>query len=159
MSELYTKAQGDAQAAIIGNRIKTATEAANIVAKVESVPDKNLITDAERTAISNIESPKFKGQYADLTALSAAHPTGVPGEYATLTKPGDDTNAIWDDGANQWVDTEVSVTAETAATVKSKYESNANTNAFTDAHLTKLNDISEASNITAFTAALDAALL
>jgi hypothetical protein len=156
MSEYYTKAQIDAQAAVIGARVKTRSSAAHILARIDETPDVNLISDAERSAIATIEPTKFKGTYATLGAIPTAG--AAAGMYAILTKAGDDTIAVWDVGAGAWVDTGNAVTAETAATIKTKYESNANTNAFTDAEKNKLAAISDAANITAFTAALDAAL-
>jgi hypothetical protein len=156
MSEYYTKAQNDAQAAVLGARVKTRTLAPHIIAQIDAANDVNLITDAERTAISTIEPTKFKGTFANLGAIPTAG--AAAGMYAILTNAGNDTIAIWDAGAGAWVDTGNAVTAETAATVKTKYESNANTNAFTDAEKAKLAAITDAVNITAFTAALDAAL-
>jgi hypothetical protein len=156
MSEYYTKSQIDAQGAVTGARIKTKTSAAHILARIDETPDVNLISDAERNAIATIEPTKFKGTYATLAAIPSAG--AAAGMYAILTKAGDDTIAIWDVGLGAWVDTANPITAETAATVKTKYESNANTNAYTDAEKAKLAGISDAPNITAFTAALDAAL-
>lgn len=159
MAEHYTKTQIDSQATVLGNRIKTRTTGTAIVAAIAGESDVNLITDAERNAIGTIEPSKHKGSYATLTALNTAHPTGVSGDNATiLVTGGDDTVAIWDDDAGAFIDTGGAATAETAATIKSKYESNANTNAFTDTEKTKLAGITDAADITSFTAALDAAL-
>ncbi len=156
MSEYYTKAQIDAQAAVVGARVKARTLGPYIVTQIANENDVNLITDAERAAIATIEPTKFKGTYASLAAIPTAG--AAAGMYAILSKGGDDTIAIWDVGLGAWVDTGNAVTAETAATIKTKYESNANTNAFTDAEKAKLTAITNAANITAFTAALDAAL-
>jgi hypothetical protein len=156
MSEYYTKAQVDAQAAVIGSRLKTRTLAPHIVQQIDAANDVNLISDAERAAIATIEPTKFKGTFASLAAIPTAG--AAAGMYAILSKAGDDTIAIWDVGAGAWVDTGNTATGETAATIKTKYESNANTNAYTDAEKAKLAAISDAANITAFTAALDAAL-
>lgn len=48
--------------------------------------------------------------------------------------------------------------SETAATVKTKYESNEDTNAFTDNDKQKLNDIETASDISSFELMFNAAL-
>ncbi|WP_394211171.1 hypothetical protein [Psychrobacter piscatorii] len=48
-------------------------------------------------------------------------------------------------------------TNETAETIKTKYESNENTNAFTDDDKQKLESIEVASDISSFTAAFNAA--
>jgi hypothetical protein len=156
MSEYYTKAQIDAQATVVGARLKTRTLALHIIGQIDAANDVNLITDAERLAIATIEPTKFKGTFANLAAIPTAG--AAAGMYAILTVAGNDTIAIWDVGAGAWVDTGNAVTAETAATIKTKYESNANTNAYTDTEKAKLAAITDAANITAFTAALDAAL-
>jgi hypothetical protein len=156
MSEYYTKAQIDAQAAVVGARVKSRTLGPHIVAQIAAENDVNLITDAERSAIATIEPTKFKGTFATLGAIPTAG--AAAGMYAILSNGGDDTIAIFDAGAGAWVNTGNAVTAETAASVKTKYESNANTNAYTDAEKTTLAGITDAANITAFTAALDAAL-
>lgn len=156
MSEYYTKAQIDAQATVLGTRIKTRTTGPHIVTQIANENDVNLISDAERAAIATIEPTKFKGTYANLAAIPTVG--AAAGMYAVLSKAGDDTIAIWDVGAGAWVDTNNPVTAETASTIKTKYESNANTNAYTDAEKAKLAAITDATGITAFTAALDAAL-
>lgn len=156
MSEYYTKAQIDAQAAVVGARVKARTLAAHIIAQINGAGNANLITDAERSAIALIEPTKFKGTFASLGAIPTVG--AAAGMYAILSNAGNDTIAIWDVGLGAWVNTGNSVTAETAATIKTKYESNANTNAYTDAEKIKLAGITDAANITAFTAALDAAI-
>ena len=65
---------------------------------------------------------------------------------------------IWDVTDSQWTQQSGAVTAETPSTIKTKYEANADTNVFSDTHKAKLENISDASDISAFTAALDAAL-
>lgn len=161
MSEFYTKQQSDAQASVIGSRIKSESSGTAIASKIDATNDVNYITDAERAAIALIEPSKFLGTFATLQALNTAHAaTGIPGQYATLTNTnGPDTEATYDVDAAEFIDSGAAVTAETAASVKTKYESNPNTNAFTDAEKTKLADITEAADISAFTAALDAALV
>jgi len=159
MSEHYTKTQIDAQATVLGNRMKARTTGAAIVTAIEGESDKNLVSDAEKAAIATIEPTKYKGAFTSLAAIISAHPTASSGDSATILNTGtDDTEAIWDEDAGTWIDTGAIATSETAATVKSKYESNADTNAFTDAEKTKLTNFTEASGITDFTAALDAAL-
>lgn len=159
-AEVYTKAQVDGIATVIGDRIKNRTNETHIIGVISSANDANVITDAERAAIATIEPSKFLGQFPDLAALNTAHQaTGAPGQYATLVNTGsDDTEAIWDADAGAFIDSGAAVTGETAASVKTKYESNANTNAFTDAEKSKLAALSVAAAITDFTSALDAAL-
>jgi len=157
MSEVYTKAQSDAQATVIGNRINTRTSAAHIVSEIAAANDQNLVSDAQLASISNIPDDHFKGTFTSLAAIPTAG--AVSGDYALLAvTDGDDTQAIWDDDAGAWIDTGAAATGETAGSIKTKYESNPNTNAFTDAEKTKLAGITDAADISDFTAALDAAL-
>lgn len=156
MAEFYTTDQINAIGGVVGARIRSRTTGAYIVTAIGGEPDANLITDAERTAIATIEPTKFKGSFNALNEIPVAG--AGAGDYATLIKAGADTIALFDVGAGAWVDTQNTTSAETAATIKTKYESNANTNAFTDAEKAKLAAMVEASDITSFTAALDAAL-
>jgi hypothetical protein len=158
MSELYTKAQGDAQAAVIGNRIKARTTPAAIKAALLANADTNVMTDAEKAKLAAVESSKYRGTFASFAALPL---TGnVAGSYAHYDAGAGAAvkMAIWDVSDSVWRDVEGTSTAETAGSVKTKYESNPDTNAFTDAEQAKLAGITDAPNITAFTAALDAAL-
>ena len=157
MTEYYTKDQIDAQGSVIGARIRSRTVAAHIVSEITATVDANLITDAERSAIANIPPQHFKGDFAALADIPTVG--NVAGDFAILTVlGGDDTKAIWDVDADAWIDTGAAVTGETAASVKTKYESNPNTNAFTDAYQAQLDALVPAADISAFTAALDAAL-
>lgn len=157
MIELYNKSQIDNQAAVTGDRIKTRTSAPHILNEIAGAANANVITDAERASIATIEPSHFKGTFASVADIPTAG--AREGDYAVLAVAGgDDTQAIWDVDAGAWVDTGSAVTGETPATIKTKYESNPNTNAFTDADMAKLDGITEASDITSFTAALDGAL-
>jgi hypothetical protein len=158
MSEFYTKSQSDAQAAVIGARVKSRTTPAAIKTALLANPDTNVLTDAEKLKLASLEASKYRGTFASFAALPL---TGnVDGSYANYDSGAGAAVklAIWDISDNVWRDVQGASTAETAASVKTKYESNPDTNAFTDAHKAKLDAISEATNITAFTAALDAAL-
>ena len=158
MAQYYTKVQTDAQAQVVGERIKTATNAATLATKIDALPDRNLLTDAERTKLSGLEGTKFLGTFTS----SGAIPTigAVAGSYADVDAGiGQDAERwIYDVNDSKFVKSGSSIAGETAASIKTKYESNANTNAFTDAQKTKLDGLIEASDITDFTAALDGAL-
>ena len=80
-------------------------------------------------------APAFKGTHLSLGALQAAHPTANPGDYADVDAGvGQDiTRYIWDDDDEDWKPAVGNIAGETAASIKTKYESNADTNAFTDA--------------------------
>lgn len=158
MSEFYTKSQIDAQATVVGQRIKTATNAATLAAAIDGVADRNIITDAERAKLSSLESSKFLGTFTSVGAIPTV--SAVAGSYADVDDGagGDTQRYIWDADGSQFVPSTSQLAGETAATVKTKYESNANTNAFTDAEKAKLAAFVEAPDIADFTAALDAAL-
>lgn len=159
MSEFYTKAQSDAQAAVVGARIKNRTSPSFIDTQIAAINDKNLVSDADLLAIANIPPVKYKGAYPSIAALTAAHPTAVSGDNATLTKTGeDDTNAIWDEDSGVWIDTGAAVTAETPTTIIAKLNSVANANLMSDAQEAKLDGIVDATDITDYTAALDGAI-
>lgn len=96
----------------------------------------------EKTKLAGLEDSKFKGKYPSLSALTSAN-VGVIGGYAYVGSVGvDDKQYIWDDDDSKWVPTDIPVTAETAATIKAKYESNPDTYAFNGAYKTKLEGLS-----------------
>lgn len=98
-------------------------------------------TTAEKNKLAGLEESHFKGLFPDLAALEAAVPSPVPGDYAQVAgaNPGDPSvTYVWDDPLNEWV---VQVPEISAEQVKSLYESNPDTNAFTDAEKSKLSGI------------------
>jgi energy-converting hydrogenase Eha subunit B len=122
------------------------TVASNLSNKVDKIAGKGLSTNdfstAEKTKLAGLESSHFKGEFVNLAALNNV--TGVAGDYAyvDLGTGQDVTTYIWDTTDNKWIDQKGLTTAETAASVKTKYESNTNTNAFTDAEKAKLAKVS-----------------
>lgn len=156
-AEIYSKSQVDAIAAIIGNRINTETEPSTLKTRLDALADTNFMTDAERTKLAGLEASKFRGTFASLAAIPLTGNT--EGMYAHIDSGnGSDVNiAYWDNGDGQWIEGGTATT-ETAASIKTKYESNADTNAFTDAEQTKLANLTVAANINDFTAALDGAI-
>ena len=158
MPQFYTKEQIDAQAAITGSRIKTATNASTLAANIDALADRNLITDAERSKLSSLEGSRFLGTFTSSSAIPTVGASA--GSYADVDSgAGQDAERwIFDVNDSKFVKSMSQIAGETAASIKTKYESNANTNAFTDAHKTKLDGITEAAGITDFTAALDGAI-
>ena len=157
MADYYTKTQVDAQATVIGARIKTATVPATLKTNLEAVNDTNFMTDAEKAKLAALDTNRFFGTYANLAAIPTVG--AEEGMYAHIDSGAtDDVHiASWDTNDNKWIDNGVA-TAETAAGIKVKYESNADTNVFTDAEKSKLAGLVEATGIVDFTSALDAAL-
>ena len=117
--------------------------ASEIKSAYESNANTNAYTDAEKSKLSSLESSKFLGTYINLTALQSAYPSPAEGSYAHVDSGvGADVNVyIWDNSDNEYVTQIGTGTSETAASIKTKYESNADTNAFTDAEKNKLSGI------------------
>ncbi|QJA43161.1 tail fiber protein [Phaeobacter phage MD18] len=118
---------------------------AEIKAAYESEANTNAFTDAEKAKLATVDSSLFKGTFLTEGALTSAHPTAALGSYAYVDAGigVDVVMYIWDDDDSTWVANSggSSGGTETAASVKTKYESNADTNAFTDAEKTKLSSV------------------
>ncbi len=99
-------------------------------------------TTEEKNKLASLESSLFLGVYGSLAELEAAHPTSDrPGEYAFIPAGGNIYMFVWDADTERWVTIGSGSEAITAEQVKTLYESNPNTNAFTDAEKTKLSGI------------------
>ncbi len=98
--------------------------------------------DAYRLLDERDIDDKYLGLYTSLAALELAHPTAVPGQYGYVDQGvGQDIVVyIWDDDDSKYVLQLGESTAETPASIKSKYESNPNTNEFSDTEKTKLSN-------------------
>lgn len=114
-----------------------------LAGKVDAVPGKALSTEdystEDKAKLAAIEGSHYKGTYASFSALAAAHPTAGAGDYADVDGGLDiDVKRFaWDATDSLWIAIGGSP-AMTAEQVKSLYESNADTNAFTDADKAKL---------------------
>lgn len=113
---------------------------AQVKSKYEAEANTNAFTDAEKTKLAALDPNHFRGLFTSLAALQAV--TGVAGDYGDVdTGVGSDVaRYIWDVDDADWVQ-QTSGGGETAATVKSKYESNPDTNAYTDAASAKVDHI------------------
>lgn len=115
---------------------------AEISTLLDAEPNSEILTTAERTKLAGLEEGKFKGRFTavDFTTalgdLTTANPAPAAGSTAEISDGSTVKTAIWD--GSVWVEDPAAVPGETAASVKSKYESNANTNPFTDAQVAKL---------------------
>lgn len=99
-------------------------------------------TTAEKDKLASLESSLFLGVYSSLAELEAAHPTSDrPGEYAFIPTGVNIYMFVWDNITEMWVTLGSGSEAITAEQVKTLYESNPDTNAFTNAEKTKLGDI------------------
>lgn len=113
--------------------------------KVDKVAGKTLsdtnFTAAEKSKLAALEGVHFKGIHIGLAGLQAAHPTSVAGDYAIVDDGVDLTWYQWDTDTSAWT-ARVGESAEiTPAQVKSYYESNPDTNAFTDDHRARLDGL------------------
>lgn len=112
---------------------------AEIKGLYEAETNTNAFTDAEKSKLASLNDSHYLGLYTNETALTTAHPTANPGDYAYVDSGAASDVQIyaWDNDDTQWV-VVGSGGSETAASVKSKYESNADTNAFTNTEKAKL---------------------
>jgi hypothetical protein len=112
--------------------------AAEIKTLYESNAETNAFTDSDKNKLSLLESSHFRGLFASLGDLQTAIPTGNSGDYARIDGGTgvDSLSYIWDTDDAQWIENAPS--ALTDAEIKSQYENNADTNAYTDAEKTKL---------------------
>lgn len=113
----------------------------------------NNFTSEEKTKLANLDSSKFLGSFASEAALFNDYPAnGTGGKWSTFV--GDKTGTTADvsksgeihqyayNGVDTWTDMGVT-SADTAAMIKEKYESNEDTNAFTDELKSKLEDLTQ----------------
>lgn len=140
-----------------GFAVDMATQAeleAGLAGKVDKVAGYGLsqenYTSAEKTKLAGLEGSHFKGLFASLAALELALPSAVAGDYADVDAGvGSDTvRYLWDVDDVQWV-ASGSGAPLTAADVKSLYESNPDTNAYTDAEQAKLGAIEAGAQVNA----------
>lgn len=104
----------------------------------------NEFTDAEKAKLATVESSKWLGEYASLTALNAAHPSpNPPGSYANVDggAGADVKRYLWDVTDNAFVIQEGTASNLTDAQIKAQYEANADTEVFTTAEQSKLASI------------------
>lgn len=115
--------------------------------KVDKIAGKGLsdenYTIGEKQKLAGLESSRYRGLFVDLAALHTAIPNGRPGDYADVDSGAGAEVAryIWDNSDTTWVQQGAPATPLTAAQVKSLYESNPNTNAFTNDEKSKLGGV------------------
>jgi len=142
-AEADTNAFTDAEKAKLNN-IEAGGEVnqtdAEIKVQYENNVNTNGFTDAEKAKLAALETSKFLGEYASLTALQTAHPSPVVGSYANvdLGAGQDVVKYLWDNDDSQYILQLGESTILTDAQIKTQYENNADTNAFQDAEKTKL---------------------
>lgn len=156
LSGIESGATANQTNAFLVNRVNhTGTQAISTVSGLQGALDSKVdkaagmglsqesFTTAEKNKLALLEESHFKGLFPSLAALEAAVPSPVPGDYAQVAgvNPGDPSvTYVWDEPLNDWV---VQVPEISAAQVKSLYESNPDTNAFTDGEKSKLAGIAD----------------
>jgi len=117
--------RGESGAADTPEQIKT---------KYESNANTNAFTDGERDKLAGLEGSKFLGEFVSLSALQTAFPTAPIGSFAYVDGGvGQQVEKyLWDSSDSAWVVQQGVSTEETAEGIKTKYESNPNTNNFND---------------------------
>lgn len=104
----------------------------------------NDFTDPLRDKLVGLEGTHWRGTFVSLAALQAGVTDPEAGDYADVDIVGADVERyIWDATDGIWVMQSGEVAPVTAAQVKQLYESNPDTNAFTDADEAKLDDIQD----------------
>jgi len=140
-------AEADAKYQAQGSYVSQETLNTALEGKVDTVPGKGLSTEdyttAEKQKLAGLEGSHFRGTFLSLSALQAGATDPVPGDYADVDAGEGESVAryIWDDSDSEWVAQGGSADPLTAAQVKTLYESNPDTNAFTDAEKQKLSDL------------------
>jgi hypothetical protein len=92
--------------------------------------------EAEAQAVLDSYAEHFRGNFPTIEVLTEQIPVGRAGDYALIGTAGVDTStAVWDPSDNQWV---LQSSGGSPETTKVLYESNPDTNAYTDAEKAKL---------------------
>jgi len=109
-------------------------------------------TTLEKTKLAGLDPNHFRGMFATLSALQAAVPTANVGDYAFVdpASGSDVIQYLWDNNDSKWVYNGPTA-GVTAAQVKTLYESNANTNAYTDAEKSKLAGVAAGAQVNTVT--------
>jgi hypothetical protein len=112
----------------------------------------NDYTSAEKAKLAGLDGNHFRGTFATFAAMTSGVTSPVAGDYADVD-PGTGTDAlryIWDANDAKWTGGGAS-TSLTAAQVKTLYESNADTNAYTNAEKSKLGGVAAGAQVNTVT--------
>ena len=149
-----------AQGALADTAVQPGALSVELGLKVDKVAGYGLsqenFTAAEKSKLAGLEGSHYRGTFINLAALETALPTAEEGDYADV-----DAGAgapvqryIWDESDSEWVAQAGSADPITAAQVKVLYESNPDTNAFTDSEKSKLGGIAAGATANANTDSL-----
>jgi hypothetical protein len=118
-----------------------------IDSKVTIVAGKGLSTNdyttTEKLKLAGLDASSYRGSFLSLVALQTALPSAKAGDYAFVDNAGSPPLFyIWDSTDVEWeLSSSTSSPTATPAQIKSLYESNVNTNAFTDVEKAKLSTV------------------
>lgn len=111
---------------------------------IDALEDKNILSDAQKAKLEALKTSKYLGTF--LTPEEIPLEGAESGNYADVDsgEPDVDTERwIYDADSLKFVKSVSIPASETSESVKEKYESNPDTNAFTDLEKTKLEEITE----------------
>lgn len=137
-----------AQGALADTAVQPDALASQLSAKVDKQVGYGLsqesFTAAEKAKLAGLEGSHYRGTFPNLSALQSGVTGPVTGDYADVDGGVAEPvlRYIWDESDEEWVAQAGSTDPITAAQVKSLYESNPDTNAFSDAEKTKVGGIS-----------------
>lgn len=146
-----------------GFAVDMATQAeleAGLAGKVDKVAGKQLSTEDFTTALKDkltgLEGTHWRGTFLSEAALASGVPDPVAGDYADVDSgAGNDVaRYIWDVSDDAWVRQGGGSSPLTASQVKLLYESNPDTNAYTDAEKSKLGGVAAGATANANTDSL-----
>lgn len=149
-----------AQGALADTAVQPAALSVLLDLKVDKIAGYGLsqenFTPAEKAKLAGLDGPLWKGTYTSLAALQSAHPTAETGSSAHVDAGVGDPVKVynWDASDGEWVAGGGDAAPVTAAQVKTLYESNPDTNAFTDAEKSKLGGVAAGATANADTDSL-----
>jgi len=125
--------------------------------KVNKVAGKGLsdenFTSSEKSKLEGLESSKFKGEYTSLSSLENSVSNPGTGDYANVDG-GENQRVvryIYDNNNSRWVEQIGESTQLTGSQIKSLYEDQPDTNAFTDKDESKLDSIEAGAEVNTVT--------
>lgn len=156
MTTFYTTEQIDEQAGVIGRYLKT------VSTNLTEYVDTSVLSAEEKQKLASLESSKFLGTF--LSAELIPTENAVAGSYADVDAGSEEFVQRWIYDVNSGVFVRIASVnggGDTATTIKAKYESNSDTNAFTDSHKTLLESLASltpTTDISSFLEAFNAAI-
>lgn len=115
-----------------------------IATGIDALADKNIMTDAQKAKLEELKTSKYLGTF--LTSEEIPLEGAEAGNYADVDsgEPDVDTERwIYDADSLKFVKAISAPASETSESVKEKYESNEDTNVFTDSEKSKLESLIE----------------